>query len=184
MFLFGWSLTLFVSWSLGKLLLRKVMRPPVPPGEDVFAFLAGSACLSAMVVFFWRQCTWSIGPYFSRAWDSGDRISHVLGGGGVAASQCPDASTVEAAVRRHLARIRRGLLCLCSRTRKQPGWQHLPSGSGSPVRPGARIPRHLADNFYAKPSGRPGMLFLLRSCGGGTRQQRWCIARTCCCYPC
>jgi hypothetical protein len=49
--LFGWSLTLFVSWSLGKLLLRKLCARLFRQEEDVFAFLAGSACLSVVVFF-------------------------------------------------------------------------------------------------------------------------------------
>lgn len=49
--LFGWSLTLVVSWCLGKLLLRRLPVRLFRQEEDIFAFLVGSAGLSTMVFF-------------------------------------------------------------------------------------------------------------------------------------
>src|SRR6266446_6166746 len=92
--------------------VAQVMRASVPPGgrrvrlscglgvSERGGLLSGgdARCLSGRI---------------SRARNSGDRISRVLRR--VAASRravAPIASTVEAAVRRYLARIRRGLFCL------------------------------------------------------------------------
>src|SRR5260370_15737011 len=47
--LFGWSLTVVVSWCLGKLLLRRLSILLFREEEDIFAFLAGSAGLSTVV---------------------------------------------------------------------------------------------------------------------------------------
>src|SRR6266481_5627489 len=47
--LFGWGLTLIVSWCLGKLLLRRLPVRLFRQEEDIFAFLTGSASLSTIV---------------------------------------------------------------------------------------------------------------------------------------
>jgi 4-amino-4-deoxy-L-arabinose transferase-like glycosyltransferase len=47
--LFGWGLTVIVSWCSGKLLLRRLPVRLSRQEEGIFAFLAGSACLSLAV---------------------------------------------------------------------------------------------------------------------------------------
>ncbi|HXA05634.1 MAG TPA: hypothetical protein VNY30_12380 [Bryobacteraceae bacterium] len=47
--LFGWGLTAIVSWCAGKLLLRRLSLHLTWQEEEVFAFLAGSACLGLAV---------------------------------------------------------------------------------------------------------------------------------------
>jgi hypothetical protein len=47
--LFGWGLTAIVSWCAGKLLLRRLSLHLTRQEEEVFAFLAGFACLSTVV---------------------------------------------------------------------------------------------------------------------------------------
>ena len=47
--LFGWCLAVIVSWCAGKLLLRRLALQLTRQEEEVFAFLAGSACLSFAV---------------------------------------------------------------------------------------------------------------------------------------
>src|SRR5712692_8410623 len=47
----GWAFTGIVSWSSGKLLLRRLSVHLYREEEDVFAFMAGSACLSTAVFF-------------------------------------------------------------------------------------------------------------------------------------
>src|SRR5712692_7208036 len=47
--LFGWGLTAIVSWCAGKLLLRRLSLHLTRQEEEVFAFPAGSACLSLAV---------------------------------------------------------------------------------------------------------------------------------------
>ncbi len=47
--LFGWGLTVMVSWCSGKLLLRWLPARLSHQEEGIFAFLAGSACLSVAV---------------------------------------------------------------------------------------------------------------------------------------
>lgn len=53
--LFGWLFTVVAAWCSGKLLLRCFSARLYREEEDVFAFVAGSACLST-VVFFLAAC--------------------------------------------------------------------------------------------------------------------------------
>src|SRR5437667_12292967 len=47
--LFGWSLTVTVSWCVGKLVLSRLPVRLFRQEEGLFAFLSGSACLSTIV---------------------------------------------------------------------------------------------------------------------------------------